>query len=49
MVKKTNSILGNWIVRNILLGVLFVAVVVGVASIFLSIRTRHGKEVTRSI
>ena len=44
--KKSKSILGNWIVRNLLLGVLFVLLVVAAASIFLSIRTRHGKEVT---
>jgi beta-lactam-binding protein with PASTA domain len=46
MAKKTKSVLGNWIVRNLLLGVLFVVLIVGAASIFLSIRTRHGKEVT---
>lgn len=44
--KESKSILGNWIVRNLLLGVLFVLLVVAAASIFLSIRTRHGKEVT---
>ena len=44
--KEKNSILGNWIVRNLILGVLFVLLVVAAASIFLSIRTRHGKEVT---
>lgn len=36
----------NWIVKNLLLGVLFVALLVAAASIFLSIRTRHGREVT---
>lgn len=45
MAKKKQSILGNWIVRNLLLGVLFVLLVVTAASIFLSIRTRHGNEV----
>lgn len=44
--KKKESILGNWIVKNLLLGVLFVLLLVAAASIFLSIRTRHGKEVT---
>ena len=44
--KESKSILGNWIVRNLILGVLFVLLVVAAASIFLSIRTRHGKEVT---
>ena len=44
--KENKSILGNWIVRNLLLSVLFVLLVVAAASIFLSIRTRHGKEVT---
>ena len=42
---QKKSILGNWIVRNLLLGVLFVLLVVAAASIFLSVRTRHGKEV----
>ena len=46
MAQKKKSILGNWIVRNLLLGVLFVLLVVAVASIFLAIRTRHGKEIT---
>ena len=45
-VKKPAAAGAGWIVRNLLLGVLFVAVLVGAASIFLSIRTRHGKEVT---
>lgn len=44
--KEKKSVLGNWVVRNIILGVLFVLLVVAAASIFLSIRTRHGKEVT---
>ena len=43
--KKKQSIPGNWIVRNLLLGVVFVLLVVAAASIFLAIRTRHGKEV----
>ena len=44
--KKNKSILGNWVVRNLVLGVLFVLLLVAAVSIFLSIRTRHGKEVT---
>ena len=42
--KKVSS--GNWIVRNLLLGALFVILVIVAASIFLSIRTRHGKEIS---
>lgn len=42
---EKKSVFGNWIVKNLLLGILFVIVVVAAASIFLSIRTRHGKEV----
>lgn len=45
MAQNKKSFAGNWIVRNLLLGVLFVVLIVAVASIFLSIRTRHGKEV----
>lgn len=44
--KEKKSVLGNWIVKNLLLGVLFVLLIVAAASIFLSIRTRHGKEIT---
>ena len=44
--KEKKTILGNWIVRNLLLGVLFVALIVTAAGIFLSLRTLHGKEVT---
>lgn len=44
--KKNKSILGNWVVRNLVLGILFVLLLVAAVSIFLSIRTRHGKEVT---
>ena len=43
---KNKSLLNNWIVRNLLLGIIFVLLVVAAASIFLSIRTRHGKEIT---
>lgn len=45
MAQNKKSFAGKWIVRNLLLGVLFVVLIVAVASIFLSIRTRHGKEV----
>ena len=44
--KEKKSILGNWIVRNLILGVVFVLLLVAVVSIFLSFRTRHGKEIT---
>lgn len=44
--KKKKVTSGNWIVRNLLLGALFVILVIGAASIFLSIRTRHGKEIS---
>lgn len=44
--KNKKSILGNWIVKNLLLGVLFVLLLVVAVSVFLSIRTRHGKDVT---
>ncbi len=44
--KKKQSILGNWVARNLILGVIFVLLLVAAASIFLSIRTRHGREVT---
>ncbi|MBR4809573.1 MAG: PASTA domain-containing protein [Bacteroidales bacterium] len=46
MAKKSNSFAGSWIVRNLIAGVVFVALVIGAVSIFLSVRTRHGKEVT---
>ena len=36
---------GSWIVRNLVAGVIFVLLVVAAASIFLSVRTRHGKEI----
>ncbi len=36
----------NWIVKNLLLGALFVIVLIAAISIFLSVRTRHGREVT---
>lgn len=45
MAKNSKSFAGAWIVRNLIGGVIFVALVVGAASLFLSIRTRHGKEV----
>ena len=44
--KAKKSIMKNWIARNLILGFLFVLLIVAAASIFLSIRTRHGKEVT---
>ena len=43
---KKVSTSGNWIVRNLVLGVLFVLLLVALVSVFLSIRTRHGKEIT---
>lgn len=46
MAKNSKQFAGAWIVRNIIGGVVFVALVVAAASIFLAIRTRHGKEVT---
>ncbi|MBR6055351.1 MAG: PASTA domain-containing protein [Bacteroidales bacterium] len=47
MAKKIDwkEIFSNWIVRNVLLGALFVTVLIVVASIFLHIATRHGKTV----
>ena len=44
--KKKKNISGNWIVRNLVLGIVFILLLVAAASIFLSIRTRHGREVT---
>lgn len=44
MAEKKSSL--NWIVKNLVLGALFVVVVVAAASIFLAVRTRHGKEIT---
>lgn len=44
MAEKKSSL--NWIVKNLLLGLLFVGLIVGTVSLFLSIRTRHGKEIT---
>ena len=46
MAKQSKSFAGGWIVRNLIAGAVFVALVVGAASLFLSIRTRHGKEVS---
>lgn len=46
MAEKKKSLFSNWIVRNLILGVLFVLLIVVAVSIFLSIRTRHGNEVT---
>ena len=46
MAQQKKTFAGNWIVRNLLLGILFVLLIVAAASIFLAIRTRHGKEVT---
>lgn len=39
------NILSNWIVKNLLLAVLFVVVLVSSVSIILSIGTRHNKEI----
>ncbi|MBO6168902.1 MAG: PASTA domain-containing protein [Bacteroidales bacterium] len=44
MAAKKSSL--NWIIKNLVWGALFVFIIVGAASLFLSIRTRHGKEVT---
>ena len=44
MAEKKSSL--NWIVKNLVLGALFVVVVVAAASIFLAVRTRPGKEIT---
>ena len=43
---EKNSSNAKWIIRNLVAGILFVVVLVSAASIFLSVRTRHGKEVT---
>ena len=42
----TKSILNNWIVKNLLLAVAFVAGVVLLASVLLSLITQHGREIT---
>lgn len=42
----TKSILNNWIVKNLLLAVAFVAGVVLLASVLLSVITQHGREIT---
>lgn len=36
----------NWIVRNLLLAIVFVAVLVTAVSLLLSVLTKHGKEIT---
>ena len=36
---------GNWIVRNLLLAVAFVALVVALSSVFLNLGTQHNKEI----
>ena len=46
MAQKKKPFAGSWIVRNLLFGILFVVLFVAAASIFLSLRTRHGKEIT---
>ena len=46
MAQNKKSLAGNWIVRNLVLGIVFVLLIVAAASIFLSLRTRHGKEIT---
>lgn len=46
MAKKKDTASGaSWIVRNLIFGALFVIIIVALVSIFLAIRTRHGKEV----
>ena len=46
MAQKKKTLTGNWIVRNLLMGALFVILLIGATSIFLALRTRHGKEIT---
>ena len=46
MAQKKQDFKGKWIVRNLVLGILFVALIVGAVSVFLAIRTRHGREIT---
>lgn len=46
MAQNKKSFAGNWIVRNLVLGIVFVLLIVAVASVFLALRTRHGKEIT---
>lgn len=41
-----NKILSNWIIRNILLAVVFVAALLIIVNILLSITTQHNKEIT---
>lgn len=40
------SFFSNWIVRNILLAIVFVLVIVVAANVILAAMTRHGKEIT---
>ena len=46
MAKVNKTKKGGWIVRNLILGLLFVLLLTVAVSVFLSVRTRHGKEVT---
>ena len=43
--EKKGGILSNWIVRNLILAVLFVVVVLVAANILLSVGTQHNKEI----
>lgn len=43
---EKKKILSNWIVRNLLMGAAFILILTLAVTLFLSIRTRHGKEVT---
>ena len=43
--EQPKGILGNWIVRNLLLAVLFVALLIGGASLALTLVTQHNREV----
>lgn len=43
---KAKGILGNWIVRNVVLGIAFVGGLVAVISILLGLFTQHNKELT---
>ena len=42
---KKKSLLNNWIVKNLLLAVAFVAAVVLLASVLLAVITQHGREI----
>ena len=43
---KKGGILSNWIVRNLILAVVFVVAVLVIANILLNIGTQHNKEIT---